>query len=56
MGLGRATRLQQQHRISPNVDDTATKAWVTSKEVCLMYDVSILVRTCVKLTGAQCKC
>ena len=39
MGLGRATRLQQQHWISPNVDDTATKAWVTSKEVCLMYDV-----------------
>ena len=42
MELGRATRLQQQHWISPNVDNTATKAWVTSKEVCLMY-VSMLV-------------
>ena len=48
MGLGRATRLQQQHRVSSNVDDTTTKAWVTSKEVCLMYDVSILVGACVK--------
>jgi len=45
--LGRANRLQQLYWIQASVDDTATKVWVTSKVVCLMY-ISMLVGTWIK--------